>query len=1272
LVQGTATTSKGGTANVIGDTSAQILFGDNAMLGGVYVVRGPEDLSNLQAPPGSSIYGLQESQYTIETVGSGPSYIFMNTLISPYEGAGYLIDQLAGFVGLNPQLEKAYSPTQTITTNIVGNLPEPFIANVPKGYISSPISVTASSTLSGVVPSYRIGFDNLISSAMSLYIINQSAISPAVQSSVIPKIVGSTGANIAEYGLNFGAGLWDTVIQHPSNAIFNIGLGLITAGASEYAAAGGTAIGDMLGLSRTGIVASTISAAKSALPWAIGGLITYQSTSGFTDFSSTAAYNLGEIIGASILPFMIGYGTGKYLGGIEPIPSAAPGQFGERSIINTPLFKISAITGDGGSIVAASFRTPTLPEIPSFSDIKTSISDFASGVSSRISGVGNQINDITLRASAFGGDLDLLDTARSYALDTFPRDINNSLYKITSGAAVYGRTGYNTLSSIGSSNWDLNALDIGREYVLETLPKKVINLDYFIRSTAEKIPSKITAYGLKLNNIGADIGGWDKDIQYLERAHAFINYTAPNAFYDLTESVLNFGGELPGRIGSKISYAGNVIGDNIYNTFETPLNTFTSALDTGREFVLGGKYDFGTLQESIFDVLDYPYRLVTRERSTQIRSPDLRILEGARNFITETAPNAFYSLTNYGYSKGLGEDKVFTLGLSFGKDTATTLFTGVPTDILADIGRLDVTSKYGYKGYFSGFMGGELQIPKIAGYEYVGQVPHGILVGDFGDLGAWTMTPSASGMWFGEGIAALSGSPEMVRIGAPTPYGYLKQADPSEFTTLRYNIGGMVSSHIIDISTAESMKIYAETTLQQPGSFILDLLTPGLALPPETFFKNPIRILGEISPTLRKGRTTIDFLGIPTEGTATGFVGGAGASTKPMFPPDVSFPGKKWAQQEKANAKAGISSGRGDQQLLQKVEQLQEPKQEPKIEQVSQQSVGTVSQNLVQGPALSNQQNYYNYVPSSTTPAISLAPITLQEELGGIFGNKRKTRLMQMLEDEVLYQYNPQLQEQMQQIEQKQQFGQRQMFAQGQQFGQALKFMQTQKFDQQQKHDQRQLFAQTQRFAQAQQFDQRQQFDQVQQFDQQQQFDQKQIYPPLPPELDTMGFLLPPILFGGQLDHHKKRKIPSYYSYLEISPTPTPREITGTGQKLKPFFRTINETTIEKITPRSQEFRRRGLTGADYENFASESAEAMGGLEFFRAKTKAEGGPGIARRQQNIDDVIRYIHTGNRQRKTTTPKQEKPQQEQSANGIRNFNNMVSGNIPIKRKQTNWW
>jgi hypothetical protein len=181
---------------------------------------------------------------------------------------------------------------------------------------------------------------------------------------------------------------------------------------------------------------------------------------------------------------------------------------------------------------------------------------------------------------------------------------------------------------------------------------------------------------------------------------------------------------------------------------------------------------------------------------------------------------------------------------------------------------------------------------------------------------------------------------------------------------------------------------------------------------------------------------------------------------------------------------------------------------------------------------------------------------------------------------------------------------------------------------------------------------------------------QPQLNPYPTPKTTTAS---PPLFPGLDFtEEKKKRKGPEYFIWKEISPVITPREIVGGGKRFKEFYRTINAETIAVQHPVSQEYRRRGLTGSEYENFSGDAVKDMSGVEFFRTATKKEGGPGVMRRQQNIDDVIRYIHTGNRQRKTTTPKQEKPQQEQSANGIRNFNNMVSGNIPIKRKQTNWW
>ena len=71
----------------------------------------------------------------------------------------------------------------------------------------------------------------------------------------------------------------------------------------------------------------------------------------------------------------------------------------------------------------------------------------------------------------------------------------------------------------------------------------------------------------------------------------------------------------------------------------------------------------------------------------------------------------------------------------------------------------------------------------------------------------------------------------------------------------------------------------------------------------------------------------------------------------------------------------------------------------------------------------------------------------------------------------------------------------------------------------------------------------------------------------------------------------------------------------------------------------------------------------MGGMEFFRTQSKREGGPGILRRRQHVDDLVSFIKSG----KHIKPEpQEHPQfqREPNASFI-----MGSGAAPQRRQAT---
>ena len=173
-------------------------------------------------------------------------------------------------------------------------------------------------------------------------------------------------------------------------------------------------------------------------------------------------------------------------------------------------------------------------------------------------------------------------------------------------------------------------------------------------------------------------------------------------------------------------------------------------------------------------------------------------------------------------------------------------------------------------------------------------------------------------------------------------------------------------------------------------------------------------------------------------------------------------------------------------------------------------------------------------------------------------------------------------------------------------------------------------------------------------------------------------------------------KLSKYYIRNIISPELTPRELSGTQKKFQPFYDIIKPGLIAVQHPRSQEYRRRGLEGAAYEEFNGTPIRDLAGLTFHRTATKAQGGPKVMHREQAVDDVITFINTGthNRQgkpqeyqretvRKTESTNvnnfiqnvrgEQRPQarQERVNAGMNRFNNIV-GNSSTRKKKKNFW
>ena len=121
----------------------------------------------------------------------------------------------------------------------------------------------------------------------------------------------------------------------------------------------------------------------------------------------------------------------------------------------------------------------------------------------------------------------------------------------------------------------------------------------------------------------------------------------------------------------------------------------------------------------------------------------------------------------------------------------------------------------------------------------------------------------------------------------------------------------------------------------------------------------------------------------------------------------------------------------------------------------------------------------------------------------------------------------------------------------------------------------------------------------------------------------------------------KKWKMPKYYLREIISPEATPRELTGSQKQFQPFYDIIKPGLIAVQKPRSQEYRRRGLEGAAYEEFNGTPIRDLAGLTFHRTATKAQGGPKVMHREQAVDDVITFIQTGThtKQKETSTHKE---------------------------------
>jgi len=160
------------------------------------------------------------------------------------------------------------------------------------------------------------------------------------------------------------------------------------------------------------------------------------------------------------------------------------------------------------------------------------------------------------------------------------------------------------------------------------------------------------------------------------------------------------------------------------------------------------------------------------------------------------------------------------------------------------------------------------------------------------------------------------------------------------------------------------------------------------------------------------------------------------------------------------------------------------------------------------------------------------------------------------------------------------------------------------------------------------------------------------------------------VLFPGIDDEKKKYKEGTFLIWKEISQVWTPREMLGSGKRFEDYFRTVNGNTIAVERPISQEYRRRGLVGAEYENFRGDPIKAASGVEFFRTARKEQGGPGVMRRQQNVDDVITYITKSdfNQKPKERAAPKEPQRKTQSTNTNRYIQSVSGGQRPQQRTQ----
>jgi len=113
--------------------------------------------------------------------------------------------------------------------------------------------------------------------------------------------------------------------------------------------------------------------------------------------------------------------------------------------------------------------------------------------------------------------------------------------------------------------------------------------------------------------------------------------------------------------------------------------------------------------------------------------------------------------------------------------------------------------------------------------------------------------------------------------------------------------------------------------------------------------------------------------------------------------------------------------------------------------------------------------------------------------------------------------------------------------------------------------------------------------------------------------------------------YHRKRRIPRIYLFEEIAPALTPKEMLGEKQQ-QAFYRLLgHENLVEKRTPPSPEIYRRA--DADFTNRATDNAQGMTGVTFFRTATKKEGAPRIMKREATKFDVVELVG-GTRRGKT--------------------------------------